>query len=566
MEENSISLKPIGDFLTKNEFNFLVKSYQRGYKWTCKEVKDLLNDIQDFQDNSNSFYCLQPVVVRKSQDIWELIDGQQRFTTIYLILSFLEDTKFNIDYQTRNTSSEFLKNYIGLNKIPDISWESFIKQNNELNNIDNYHFFQGYNAIRQWFGDNSFVDKTEFKLKLKEKVKVIWYELKDTVSKSEDLFSRINSGKIPLTNAELIKALFLVKERESNNNNSAKHSHQMELAQEWDRIEYELQKNDFWYFINKNINEKPTRIEFIFDQIAGRHSDKNAFFSFDYYYKELKSKSVEELWNEVKNYFLTLQEWYEDNELYHYIGFLITAGITNLHELKSEFNQYPKNKFKKAQKDRIGKYLRGFDIDNLKYPNKKIESILLVFNIQTLIKTEISNRFPFDRFKIEKWSLEHIHAQQSKGLNTKEQWHAWLEQYTELLNGTDLGLQTLTAVKDSALTQEQFKELQYKIFVHFNKNESQEDIDNISNLALLDSGTNSSLNNHLFPIKRNLIIDRDKKGKFIPICTKNVFLKYYTKNPSDLYFWGDGDRKSYLKEIKRTLTAFNPINESIKSE
>lgn len=61
---------------------FFVPSYQRGFRWGEYEVLRLLNDVYS---NGKKNYCLQPVVVRKKGDFYELIDGQQRLTTLYLI-------------------------------------------------------------------------------------------------------------------------------------------------------------------------------------------------------------------------------------------------------------------------------------------------------------------------------------------------------------------------------------------------------------------------------------------------------------------------------------------------
>ena len=77
--EIKLDIKLVGDI----EGNFYVPSYQRGYRWGKTEVKRLLDDICSTEGKRN--YCLQPVVVRKNGDKYELIDGQQRLTTIYLI-------------------------------------------------------------------------------------------------------------------------------------------------------------------------------------------------------------------------------------------------------------------------------------------------------------------------------------------------------------------------------------------------------------------------------------------------------------------------------------------------
>lgn len=79
-------------------------------------------------------------------------------------------------------------------------------------------------------------------------------------------------------------------------------------------------------------------------------------------------------------------------------------------------------------------------------------------------------------------------------------------------------------------------------------------------MALLSKDDNSILNNNIFPIKRNKIITLDEKGSFIPICTKNVFLKYYSKNVEQNVKWEKDDRDSYIREIEQTLKIFLPLN------
>ena len=53
-------------------------------------------------------------------------------------------------------------------------------------------------------------------------------------------------------------------------------------------------------------------------------------------------------------------------------------------------------------------------------------------------------------------------------------------------------------------------------------------VHSLSNLALVASGHNSALNNAVFEVKRRRILELDRQGAYIPICTRQVFLKYYT--------------------------------------
>lgn len=113
MSQNN-ELKSIKDL---ENYNFLIPNYQRGYRWSDREVDALLEDIWDFalkQDSTNakdSFYCLQPIVVKQNGKQYNVIDGQQRLTTIFLIVKFLDKKDlFALKYQTRENSTEFLKN------------------------------------------------------------------------------------------------------------------------------------------------------------------------------------------------------------------------------------------------------------------------------------------------------------------------------------------------------------------------------------------------------------------------------------------------------------------------
>ena len=96
--ESTIKLKSIYELF---EYHFYISSYQRGYRWSEQQVQDLLDDLYQFTKNrvsgSKEFYCLQPIIVKKHNwklnnietNGWEVIDGQQRLTTIRILLEYL---------------------------------------------------------------------------------------------------------------------------------------------------------------------------------------------------------------------------------------------------------------------------------------------------------------------------------------------------------------------------------------------------------------------------------------------------------------------------------------------
>ncbi|MGJ0341883.1 DUF262 domain-containing protein [Aliarcobacter cryaerophilus] len=568
-----LKLKSIYELLCNEEGkaeSFFIPSYQRGYRWTKQQVEELLEDIWDFaQDVETSknkgFYCLQPIVVKRNKEYdtkWDVIDGQQRLTTIYIILKVLEDKiesdskNFDLDYETRPKSKEFLENEI-------------FQEN--IENIDFFHMSKSYNTIIDWFKNKankgSPTIKSKFISPLLETVKVIWYEVEEDENQTEkenskkdiEIFTRINMGKIPLTNAELIKALLIQGYKDNDNKNNK----QFELASEWDFIEYSLQNDDFWYFINKEKNEKATRIEFIFELIAQQYiKDKNDLSlnkSIDRYYEfhiinhYLKNDTKDEvqLWNEVKKYFRILNEWYEDREFFHKIGFLIIYSKKTMLDFIAEYTQKStKKEFIDFLDTEIKKLFENIHIEALSYGSNDndIRKVLLWFNIATIIKNEKSNlRFQFDRYKKQNWDIEHIRSQADKYPRKKEEKESWIK---DILN-----LTAFEKTKEEILekNEEEFKkffnDIQNKIEGednNFNKH-------SIGNLTLLDSATNRAYGNAFFPVKRKTIIENDKNGTFIPICTKNLFLKYYSKNATDLLKWTKQDAEDYKKVILETF-------------
>ena len=347
---------------------FFIPNYQRGYRWTEQQVKDLLNDIFEFSNkksNNSEFYCLQPLVVKKREEdildkiknatsveqveellkgTWELIDGQQRLTTLFIILYVLNGVeKYSIEYETRTGFFKFLKNLKPLDVYDNdlvnrlnTEWDN-VKGDND--NIDFYHIFIAYHTIKKWFlADTSRGDS--IKKGIYDYVRFIWYET--TEENPIKVFTRLNIGRIPLTNAELIKALILNSSNFDNENTNYIRLLQQEIALEWDNIEYSLQNDEFWLFLNHADYNKPTRIDFIFDMIVnqnklnlseeelsniGKDDYKTFRYFFAYFSKNKTKEGIKNCWTEVKEYFQTFQEWFNDLEMYHYVGYLVEQNV-----------------------------------------------------------------------------------------------------------------------------------------------------------------------------------------------------------------------------------------------
>ena len=282
------------------EGKFYVPSYQRGYRWGRDEVTRLLEDISS---NGTNNYCLQPVVVRKNGDRFELIDGQQRLTTLFILLQYIKREfkpriaiKYELSYETRDKSAEFLNNI-------DASLAD--------SNIDFFHIYQAYQAIDDWFKtqEDDVVAADDIYGYLVKYVKIIWYE----VGEDEDaiaLFARLNIGKIPLTSAELVKAMFLSKD----NNAGMDREKQEEISLQWDNIEKELHHDSLWAFLtNYNARSYQTRIDLVLNLIAQMPSDnKDKYFTFFKFDERRKSEDLSDIWKEIQHTFLILKDWYDE--------------------------------------------------------------------------------------------------------------------------------------------------------------------------------------------------------------------------------------------------------------
>lgn len=643
---NTLELKSIAEL---QDMAFYIPAYQRGYRWTQQQVKDLLKDILEFSGKKGnaSIYCLQPLVIVKrlsdedsvmkriheAKDLnevrhllkeqWEVVDGQQRLTTIRLILEVLQQPHFyDIEYETRKNSASFLDGI--MNGIPD---------SNVKENIDYYYIKQAVNCTNNWLKGK---DIDRFRNVLLHQVKFIWYETQENNPK--EVFTRLNIGKISLTNAELIKALLLNKSNFPNDGYSTVRLRQQEIAMEWDVIEYTLQSNEFWLFLNEPGNERSTRIDFIFDMICQEdmlhckddqeiqmNGDLKTFRYFNHYFETQKQKeeAIQTIWEKVKEIFQTLQEWFDDKELYHYIGFLICIG-KSVNRIYRQWTRYAtksafrENYLMKAIKESI----RYKDIENTVYEvdaevpqefkggvKQNCRPILLLHNLQTVINQNnvlaenkkyregVFYKFPFHLYKSEDWDVEHIDSNTENKQNDIQSQREWLlnayfglqgEAFKEIRKNIKDFFEKFTGKNyeqsedpdKQKARNERFEELRSSIDdINGNIRLSQIEKNKIWNFALLDSSTNRSYGNAIFPAKRRVIIGKDQgkrffpptvdengaiveckvqegQSSFIPPCTKSVFLKYYNAASSDFNTWNKEDAIAYMNNIKDTLKEF----------
>lgn len=576
---SKIELKNISDLLGKE---FFVPVYQRGYKWKKQEVTALFNDINDFKktNDTNHTYLLQPIVVVPLEDNkWEVVDGQQRLTTIYLLLknlqSYSKPELFDLTYQSRKGSNEYLKS---------------INADQKNDNSDFFHIYDANAVLAYCLKDNNEKFKQDYLNYLKEHVQVIWYEVDKNEVNSIELFTRINIGKIPLTNAELIKALLLNKANFLNKDVNLKSEI---IALEWDVIEQKLQDKSFWYFVNENNKNDVlvNRIERLFELIYKLNSGNKGLFV--YFNEQLKDGKIDDVWSEIKTTFQIIEEWYNNSELFNFISFLFESKNKTLVEVldnyfKSEnkknfFNSIKniiikdvliENKITRQQK--VESFNISYSDKNIKN-NKNIKNILLLFNIVTMMNNKtVSNKFPFFEYGDTAWDIEHIFPQKEPEISIEKE--EWLKNLIELETDKEINHDNNSSNElvdklkkiykkvienpnqgdnQSEEDSEQFTQVFAEVIEKYENKFTKEEMKNgICNLTLLNARINRSYKNAIFAIKRKTIIENDRLGTYIPVCTKNLFLKYYSNKLGDSITWSEYDANAYKNELFAQLVNY----------
>lgn len=551
--------------------SFCIPEYQRGYRWTQDEVEKLLNDIYEFNADgteANEYYCLQPIVVKKIKDEYRVVDGQQRITTISLILGV-------ISKELSQNESQITINY----KVTD-------------NPLDNNYKDEAITVIENWILKKEKESK-EFKLnKLKENLlnstKVIWYEL-DKDEEEHKVFERLNVGKIPLTSTELIKATLLNSKNFTRDSELSK----IQLALQWDEVEHTLQDDAFWCFLSNDTDKTSTRIDRIFElYYAETDSGRNIFEIFK---EESKGKYQKE-WNKIYNFFRRNIDLFKDTRAQGMMGFVYfketePKEIKNIF-FKKEINEELRtkeeiiiklknycaikvnicndNEIKNLSSEDSKKHIKEY-IENLSYEKNKenINNILLLANIGKVAFD--GNQFPFERFKINKngdayekidYDIEHISSQTENDLSDEKERFFYLlsllivaseneSNKGELNKLLQKPAQEKIADKDWEFlsnfwdtTEDEIKELNFnKIkeklnddkYKKYKKYIDDDDIDTdaIGNLVLLDSKTNRSYKNSVFALKKDYIF---KSKDFIPPLTMCAFMRVRVpdKNSEDV--------------------------------
>lgn len=375
---------------------FNIPDYQRGYRWETKQVDELLDDLFEFDNLKNgAFYCLQPLVVVENKEnllcgekVFDVIDGQQRLTTMFLIINYI--TKGDPPYRYRlrydracdkTQPKEFCNGEITYNKLKALNGKDIEK------NPDFFYLSKAIEDIDDWFTskkekypkieskiENVIINmdycvpekpfyedaSEEDKNEKQSDVRFIWYDATNAeidYQGSISVFKRLNYGKTSLTAAELIKALLFQCDVYESTKKAERRQVAFRMSTEWDRMEKALQNQFMWSMLAPEKKDQLSNIDFVLSYVASKllaksnlditaspDDDDYDYIVFDKYIKSKYTSGlsyetiVTELWQEIQDVFDVVSSWYKERELYHLIGLRLT--LLN-----------PKNK-KRSQKER----------------------------------------------------------------------------------------------------------------------------------------------------------------------------------------------------------------------
>ena len=477
---NIMQRKAIPELLNKK---YYIPEYQRGYRWEDKQVLNLLDDLDTFfsGDTKGQFYCLQPIVVKEvtiDNEKWlEVIDGQQRLTTILILMKVFDQLNapkfglpkthsYTIRYATR-PSIQNIFDTISITSEPSTNKAVIDESKNQWPGmIDSLYIYNAAKTILNWFMDEQprifrygqyFYNTVNSGDK---SVQVVWYETNEDKD-PHDIFNRMNSLKVGLSCSELLRSIFLSSCTKFNLgtfdglSDSLKlevekerfQQKQSSINEKWDEIEQQMRDESFQSFLTSRNIKSRNAIDLLFDLVSGKYASNKPFNSNlnkeDELYTYLYIKNMVDVdgdawttWLSILNVYEKLLFWYHDRDLYHRIGFLNTIAATG-HEDDAVYTLLAERKGKIALRNKVVSMIKEAMIlpenkethqpieklSQLSYDNNihynYIKRLLILYNVETSRIQTSSEFFDFDKFrytadkKHKIWTLEHIHAQNS---------------------------------------------------------------------------------------------------------------------------------------------------------
>lgn len=213
---------------------YTVPSYQRNYVWESDNIYDLLEDINgNYLEHSNDEYFLGSYIKQNKEDDNDLLDGQQRITTLFLLFAFLRDyeatpeylrqelqefvyqkgnkikkidARVRLDYQIRGNVRAFIKNCIILENSVTSNWEQIVgKSTDQTINSSIQHICNTLCCFKKYFDEHIEIDIEKYVQFISSNVVMI-YVSANTLEDAFRLFSIMNDRGMKLSNSDILKS------------------------------------------------------------------------------------------------------------------------------------------------------------------------------------------------------------------------------------------------------------------------------------------------------------------------------------------------------------------------
>lgn len=412
----ALEIKHVADLMGKK---FRIPSYQRGYRWERKQIEQLLNDLAEFSrryetaelaglEKTVGYYCLQPLVVTNKDGVYDIIDGQQRLTTIYLILWYLASrgSGTSLPYAPRTSMADGLYTMSFESRECQFFQEKLFVENGTetADNIDFYFLTKGYEVIKTWFTNNESYENSILELLLPRRykptgkdwndgslhdVRFIWYEVDEIVS--IQTFENLNYGKISLTAAELVKALLFECDRYDGKDRKIEEGRAVARSLQWSAMEEKLQDGLLWGMLVPDHESMDAHIHLVLSFVASELDDKRHYSQYDglnksdpdwvfnIFCRAVEDKEVEDgkslenlvervdcLWSRIQKVYTVFLNWFNDRELYHRIGLYVFLSVRYQHmrneavlqTLYKDYTSKIKTEFTENLRKKIGELVR----------------------------------------------------------------------------------------------------------------------------------------------------------------------------------------------------------------
>jgi len=569
----------------KKEF-YNIPLYQRGYKWKTTQVEKLLEDINNFQPEGNKFYCLQNItlVPSKLSNVFNVVDGQQRLTTLVVLLSYLgqkDIVKGKVcfpDNSIRQETNKFLNELTTNNSCDELlfNWYKFINIYPNYDHQDIYYLFFAHKSINDWFVLNK-INKELFTDKLLNHVQIIANNISDE-SKEEKIFGNLNSKRVPLDGSDLVRAILITRvaneegQRDSNVKNIVRvNERRVRIGWELDEINNWWSQNDVRTYFKRFISIKSDEInegnklfkddKYPINFLLLLFAEKNGKEVLTLEFVEENNNDTLSLYKELLKLNATLRDWFSDREIYHYLGFLFSQSKLKFKEIwdywslksdtRDDFKKFLKIKIKEVIfKDEI---VLGNDVDSTNWYDDEQTTLIKILILLDVIWSIKNNQAYLPVISFEKTGndIEHIFPQNPKDISDKMSYINFLVKYNLAKQDKEIEVGFIDNKDDP--------EFKKKVEDYIQKYIGQIKINSIGNLVLLDASKNRSIGNSPYSVKRAALVDDMNRGTFMRPHTLKVFVRYFVtaKNDNqDIMHWTNSDIEANVKSIEKNITSF----------